>query len=195
MSFQALYEEVQLTSGKISTNWIEERAVALSRITKITEMWSDVIDPHALRGFYIEGPLGPPIELGENESLIGLSRRMCKGAEGKYYRRYVKTKEIMHVFDTDQELTNTAEKFDKLVERFADPAAAVPPQYYAESKAIWRALAVLCREEQRIYYKEQIAQNAMSVEVVSTALQIPTLMVRQLMRDNFLDYLAIILND
>jgi len=186
MTFRTLYEEVQTVTGKISTNWIRQRSVDLSRITHIKEMWSNVLDPKYVRGFYIEGPMGPPIPRDENEALIVLSHSMCTGAQGKYWRRYIKTKEMMHVFDSDEELTDSAEKFDDLVETFKDPNAAPSPQYRAEIKAQWRALAVLCQEHRRQEFMAQIAGNATNFDIVSGALQVPPTMVRNLFRDDFL---------
>ena len=195
MSFRILYQEVQKTPGKISTSWIEEEATRLSRIKKVTEQWSDVVDPKLLRGFYIEGPMGPPVRLGENEALIVLSRAMCLGLQGKYWRRYIKTKELMHVFDVDGELTDTAEKFDQQVERFADPTADNSSQYRADINAMWRAMALLCREADRLKFKGQLDANEISVEVVSVGLQLPTSIVRNLMRDNFLQIIESVMGD
>jgi len=83
MSFKQLYSAVQAEGGdRISTKWLREKTIEFSHITKIKEQWSGVMDSASLRGFYIEGPLGPPIPLGENEALIGLSRSMCNGPQG-----------------------------------------------------------------------------------------------------------------
>lgn len=187
MTFRTLYEEVQLQQGKISTNWIRQRAVGLSRITDIKEIWSNVVDPKYLRGFYIEGPLGPPIPRAANESLIVLSHSMCTGTSGKYWRRFIKTKEMMHVFDNEEELTDTPEKFDDLLEKFRNPTAPTSPQYHAEFKAQWRALAVLCQESRRMQFKGQLERNEVTLTTVSSALQIPEIAVKAMMREDFLD--------
>lgn len=129
--------------------------------------------------------MGPPVPLAENEALIVLSRAMCVAPGGDAWRRFVYTKELMHVFDTSAEKANSHATFDLQIEKFADPSADTSPQFRAEQKALWRALAVLCPEAQRLEYKRQIAQGEISLEVLSAALHLPPVYVRELLRDQF----------
>jgi hypothetical protein len=112
MAYAQLYDDIQSLHGKISTNYIRERVSSLTRIRRIREQWSGELDARFIRGFYIEGPLGPPANIGPNEVLIVLAREL-----DKHMRRIVLTKELMHTFDEDEELTDTAEKFESQVER------------------------------------------------------------------------------
>src|SRR5579863_5060259 len=116
MSYAQLYDDIQPIPGKVSTKFIRERVVALTRITRVREQWSGELDDKFIRGFYIEGPHGPPLKIGPNEALIVLSRAL-----DKHMRRMVLAKELMHAFDEDYELADTAEKFDSQVERFFSP--------------------------------------------------------------------------
>jgi hypothetical protein len=184
MSFAKLYEAAQKQRGRISTKWLKEEAIALSEIIAVKEQWSSVIDASTVRGFYIEGPLGPPIPLKEKEALIVLSRDMCRGHLGDHWRRFVFTKELMHVFDREDEKADTAEKFDLQIEKFGDPAAAGSPQFRAEVKAYWRALAVLCQEDQRLAYKAELDAASMSLEVIASALHLPAQHTRSLLRED-----------
>jgi len=129
--------------------------------------------------------MGAPVPIGNNEALIVLSRAMCEGALGKHWRRFILTKELMHVFDEENEKTDTPEKLDHQINQFGDPTAAVTPQYNAELKALWRALGVLCTVEKRAAYKSQLIEQTISFEVVAAALRLPVLAVRLLMRDDF----------
>jgi hypothetical protein len=185
MSFSILYNEVQTRDCPISTRWLKERALALSKITRIREQWSDVIDSAAIRGFYIEGPLDPPVPLAEHESLIVLSREMCTGHQGQYWRRFVYTKELMHVFDEENEKANDEKTFDIQIEKFGNPSVEMSPQYRAEAKAFWRALAVLCPEAKRLQFKEQLSAGTASLEVISASIRLPAKYVRELMRPDF----------
>lgn len=185
MSFSKLYAEVQQQQGRISTKWLRERAIALSHITAIKEQWSSVMDDHAIRGLYIEGPLGPPVPLNENQALIVLARSMCTRPDGPHWRRMVLTKELMHVFDEKDEKADSPETFDRQIEKFADPNAAISPQFVAEAKAYWRALAVLCQEEKRREFERQVAASEISFEVVAVTLHLPVLYVRELLRTDF----------
>jgi len=185
MSFSQLYDEVQKLEYPVSTRWLREHAIKFSTITAVKEQWSGLINPEIIRGFYIEGPIGPPIPLAENESLITLARAMCKGRQGDYWRRFVYTKELMHVFDEDEEKASDAAKFDLQIERFADFNAPMSPQYRAETKAFWRALGVLCPEKSRKDLCSQLEQGNVSIEVVAASLRLPVEHIHDLMRPDF----------
>ncbi len=191
MGFSDLYKAVQqLDAGPISTNWLKDKAIEFSAITYVREQWSGLVDPVYLRGFYIEGPMGPPVVVEEKQALIVLSREMCQGAHGgKHMRRYIFTKELMHVFDTDEEKADTREKFDRQIQRLKDPTADPSPQHRAELKAALRALAVLCPEKKRAEYKALLEQDKISWEVVAASLRIPVGQVRFMMDDTFEGFL------
>jgi len=138
------------------------------------------MDEENMRGFYIEGPLGPPTPLSEKECLIVLNRNLSKP-----WRRMVLTKELMHAFDLDDEKTDSAEKLDHQAERFRDPTKAVSPQYTAEGKAFWRALAVLCPETFRLELLNNVDKGSMTESIVAARLAIPERYVRVLFRNDF----------
>ena len=146
------------------------------------EQWTGVIDNTMMRGFYFEGPLGPPTPLLENEVLIVLARSL-----DREWRRIVYTKELMHAFDEPKEKADSPDKFDLQIERISDPSADMSPQYRAEGKALWRALGVLCSAKMRAKFKEEIENGAMSEAVVAARLSIPELFVRTLAREDFGD--------
>lgn len=185
MAFSDLYAESQDRPTPISTKWLKERAIRYSSITAVKEQWSGVIDPVGLRGFYLEGPIGPPIPLQANESLIVLSRAMCIGPVGEYWRRFIYTKELMHVFDTAAEKTDTPEKFDIQIDKFGDPNKEMSQQFRAEQKAFWRALLVLCPELARQRLIDDVQTGAASEEVVSARLRLPIAVIRELARADF----------
>ena len=187
MSFTELYDLVQKQAVPIKTNWLRETAIALSGFKGIKEQWSSVIEELNLRGFYLEGPLGPPVTVEENAALIVLSRSMCRGHQGEYWRRFVLTKELMHVFDTPEEKADTEEKFDRQAEKFGDPAAPKSAMYSAEEKAVYRALACLCPEEHRLAFKAAVLAGDATLEMVGAALRIPAGWLPELFREDFLD--------
>jgi hypothetical protein len=181
MSFSALYESVQALENKVSTRWLRDRAVELTGFAHVKEQWSGLINPQFIQGFFIEGPLGPPVPLKKHEALIVLARDL-----DKHRRRCVYTKELMHLFDTPAEKADTPEKFDAQAEKFCDPSAPTSPQFRAEQKAFWRAAAVLCPEKKRCEYKSSLVDGKTSLIVIATALQIPPSFARHLFRDDFL---------
>jgi hypothetical protein len=195
MPYSQLYDAVQGQAGRISTNWLRERAIEFSTITNVKEQWSGLVDDVNLRGFYIEGPLGPPVPRAAHEALIVLSREMCRGPLGKHWRRLVYTKELMHVFDRDDEKANTEETFDIQIEKFSDPHVDMSPQFRAEQKAAWRALGALCQEGRRLEYKELVAAEDMSLEVLAATLRLPQAWARVYLREDFQAVMQGVLND
>jgi hypothetical protein len=190
MSFPDLHAAIQGRDCPISTKWLKERAIELSSITRIQEQWSSILDESKIRGFYIEGPLGPPIPLAAGESLITLSRAMVKGPQGQYWRRLVFTKELMHVFDTEEEKASSDAQFDLQIQKFRNPTALNSPQYQAESKALWRALGCLCPEVVRVQLKADLAANKVSWEIASAMLRLPVPSVRLLVSAGFEENIA-----
>ena len=185
MPFKQLYDAVQTQGDRISTKWLRTKAIEFSKITKIKEQWSGVIDPRVIRGFYIEGPKRPPVALEANQALIVLAREMCNGHLGDHWRRAILAKELMHVFDEEDEKTNDRTKFDNQIRKFGDPKQPTTPQYQAEAKAYWRALSVLCTDKKRLEYKEMLAKETISWDVAAAALRIPVSFLQDMMDEKF----------
>ena len=184
MTYRELYDRIQDKNGRISVKHIRDTVIDITPINLVKEQWTDTIDPTTMRGFYIEGPLGPPTPLLDNQVLIVISRFLSRE-----WRRIVYAKELMHAFDEPEEKADTAEKFDLQIERISDPTASTSPQYVAEIKALWRALGVLCSAELRAEFQEALAEDRMSEAVVATRLKIPEPFVRILAREDFSDVL------
>ncbi len=129
--------------------------------------------------------MGPPVPLKETEALIVLARDICTGHQGDYWRRFILTKELMHVFDAEAEKANDRDSFDKQIQRLKDPNAEMTPQYKAELKAYWRALGALCPEKKRLEYKDLLTKDQISWDVVSASLSLPIAVIRWMMGDNY----------
>jgi len=184
MSYKKLYDQIQTIKGKISVRVLRDFAIGFSSITRVREQWSSALDSAFMAGFYVEGPLGPPVPLAETEAMIVIGRDLAKN---KHMRRFVYAKELMHVFDLAEEKVDSGEKLDRLAERFTDPSAELSPQFRSEHVAFWRALGVLCQEDRRRVFQKQLEAGQMTVEVVATAIQIPTVYARNLFRSDFAD--------
>ena len=180
MSYRDLYARVQTQHGKVSTRWIRDQIIDITPVTTVKQQWTGLIDPTRIRGFYIEGPLGPPIPLAEDEILITLARDQTRD-----WKRIVYTKELMHAFDTDEEKADTPEKFDLQMQDLADPSTDRAPQARAEIKALWRALGVLCNADLREQFRLQFESNEISAAVIAARLRIPESYIRHLLRNDF----------
>ncbi|WP_118857812.1 hypothetical protein [Sphingomonas mesophila] len=197
MAFADLYKAVQELDGRISTRDLKTLAIEHSDIKGVRELWTGLFDPLRLRGCYIEGPgRFMNVDVPPNEALIVISREMV-GAKpnGKHWRRLVFTKELMHVFDTPAEKADTEAKFDIQIQRFGDPTLEMSPQFRAESKALYRALMVLCREATRQEYNKQLAAGGATPDYIATALHLPVPYIHYLFQENFPEMTAALLKE
>lgn len=197
MSFADLYKAVQELEGRISTRDLQTLAIEHSEIKGVRELWTGLFDPKWLRGCYIEGPgRFMNVDVPENEALIVISREMRQEKPyGKHWRRLVFTKELMHVFDTPEEKADDEAKFEIQIQRFGDPTVDVSPQFRAESKALYRALMVLCQEKVRLDYVGQLAAGSATLEYVATALHLPVSYTYYLFNEKFPDMITALLKD
>lgn len=182
--FSDLYSRVQERNPRISSRWLRDQVIDLTHLVGVREQWTSAFDTNSMRGMYVQGPLGQPVPVEENEALIVLARSLDRVS-----RRFVYTKELMHAFDTPEEMTDSSEKFDLQIERLSDPTVDPSPQYRAELKAFFRALAVFCPEHHRLEFKKAINEGETSIDVVATRIGIPKQYTEHLFRD---DYPAII---
>ena len=90
------------------------------------------------------------------------------------WRRFVCCKELMHVFDTDDERVDTAEKFETLLSELelAPPPEQASPMYISENRTKWMALCVLAPKPARDWAVEQINAGAAPYDV-ALALRLP----------------------
>jgi hypothetical protein len=109
------------------------------------------------------------------------------------WERFVFTKELMHLFDTDEEMTKTPDQFENLLTGLAQPTVEKPPQAVAEAKAFWMALACLCPEKDRVEYKAQIEKGHMDNYAVALQLRIPEQWVTALLHPEYTRALEFIL--
>jgi hypothetical protein len=99
------------------------------------------------------------------------------------WRRYVGTKELMHVFDSDAEKVDTREKFVQLMKEFETPPRKddMSPMYTSEFDTQWMAVAVLCPQRLRDKYRPLWLDKTMSDYDVALALRIPEAAIKSLM--------------
>ncbi len=67
------------------------------------------------------------------------------------------------------------------------------PQFTAEGKAYWRALAALCPETERVEFEKQLTAGETSIDVVAAALHLPVVHARDLFRSDFLQIVQALL--
>tara|TARA_B100000678_G_scaffold183936_1_gene153740 strand:- start:14651 stop:15268 length:618 start_codon:yes stop_codon:yes gene_type:complete len=102
---------------------------------------------------------------------------------------FVMTKELMHVFDTENQRVSNAHSFKKLLrdaENRPPPGASLSEEFYAEHLAYWRALVILCPIEKRDRLKVEVESVNASQFDVSEAFLIRNTDVSTVLSDNFI---------
>lgn len=165
--FAELYHYCQTLKPKISRRDIEKKVIELTG-AKVRAVKSG-LDIKVCRGFFVsannkEHPLVK--QMGVNLIVI------ARGLEYPW-ERFVHVKELMHLFDETAQLTGTPQLFEKLLTDFGQPSVDTSPQWQAEARAFWMALACFCPESIRKEFQEQLGKGHMDNYSIALQLQIP----------------------
>lgn len=142
MTYSALYNHCQSLDIPISRKKLTPKVLEITG-AKVQAARIDA-DDQFFRGCFLAIGSGHQLvsQLGAN--VIALRRGM-----NPCWERLVFIKELMHLFDSDDEKTYSAESFQENLEFLTMPGSNNCAQGKSEVMAVWRALAVLCPEAQR----------------------------------------------
>lgn len=101
--------------------------------------------------------------------------------------RYVTCKELMHVFDNEEEVVSDAERFHELMEEVDSPRMGgdMSPRYISEFGAMWMALLILCPRNARNEWKGRLERGEVTPYQVALRFRIPEDVVHGLMDDYY----------
>ena len=178
--FKQLYEHCQTLSPKVKRNQIIDKAVELSGQPVRVVLTS--LDTNVLRGFFIsasntEHPLVR--ENGRNVVVLAKGLNEC-------WDRFINVKEVMHLLDSADEVADSAEKFESLLNEWASPALDSPDTVaVSDAIGIWKALACFCPEANRLEFETLLAKGQIDHYGIALRLKIPKLYVPTLFRPEF----------
>ena len=103
------------------------------------------------------------------------------------WQRFVCCKELMHCFDNNLERVNDPEKFEQLLSEIEAPLPTdeSSPMYKTEVRTLWMAVAVLCPEKLRSYFKAKWEADEMSAYEIALQLRVPDAIIRPIMRNSY----------
>lgn len=166
--FKELYDYCQTLEPKVSRKVLTPKTLEITGVEKISAR-KVTLDTTACRGFFLSVKNKThPIVLQHGCDVIVLARD-----QNKCWERFVYTKELMHLFDNDDEPTDSAEKFEKLLTELAFPSALFnqsSKQTTSDRKTFWMALACLCPEKNRLEF--EIMRNDQHIDDYGIALQL-----------------------
>jgi hypothetical protein len=180
MSYKLLYEFSQTLSPKISRRDIRAKSLEITGIPTIRHCVNSM-DINVCRGMY----LTPKNEANKIVSNIG--KHVIVTARGLNYcwERFIYVKELMHVFGSSAEATDSGAKFETLLNEFSKPSNTTSDPMKSEIDAFWMALGVLCPESKRQEFLSQRAANEIDDYSIACTLRIPEEYVPQLFVPQF----------
>ncbi|MCX7086681.1 MAG: hypothetical protein NTV00_01375 [Methylococcales bacterium] len=137
INFSELYEYCQTLEPKISRSKLKKKVIEMNGVAPIVIKSS--MDINVSRGFFMSVN-NPSNNYNLNGDTIILAREL-----NYCWERFVYTKELMHLFDTEQEQVNDDEKLIELLNSFEVQTIANSQEpFKSELNAFWRALCCLC---------------------------------------------------
>lgn len=185
MTFKLLYEYV---ARQTETILVKDIDAEILRLTPQDEIYYTPVD------------FDPEILLGQlkqyrksngvyNADPTWVSEVRYAQSLNKCWQRFVCCKELMHIFDKDDERTDSKEKLIQLLKELTSPIPVhhkISPMHAAEHTAVWMAMAVLCPIPFRDHFYTDWKNGRLSDYDIALALRLPELYVKNIMSDDFL---------
>lgn len=188
--FKQLYDYCQTLTPKVSRNKIEPAAVELSG--KEVKVVKSGLDVNHCRGLFFSAtnPNTHLVRQCGNRNVIVIARDL-----NYCWERIVYTKELMHLFDDEDDMTSTPEALAGLLAGLSGTTSPPSRSQQATSDAlgIWMALACLCPEQYRQEFAEQRSKGHIDDYAVALRLRIPQLYVPSLLSPDFPKLISMIL--
>jgi hypothetical protein len=184
LSFKELFDYAQEQPLYVKRNDIRDKAIELTEAETISVVRSG-LDVNVCRGYWLTPQnVNHPLvkQLGQHIVVVARDNNEC-------WERFVVVKEMMHLFDTDEQKAADAQMLDSLLSEFSAPMAPFTPQFDAEIDSFWQALAVLCPQEARANFRKDLVDNKTDEYEIALKLKIPEGYVQRLFEDRFDDWL------
>lgn len=178
--FSELYNYCQTLKPKVSRRDIEQKTRDIVGVEKIKAV-KTTLDTKVCRGYFLSAQnTEHPIvkKLGCNVIVLARDQNYC-------WERFVYTKELMHLFDSNDEPTNSGEKLERLLCDLEVPSAELSKQTLSDIKGFWMALACLCPENNRVEFEKLRAKGHIDDYGVALQLRIPEQYVRSLLSPRY----------
>lgn len=177
--YARLYEYCQTLQPKISRTLILNKTLEITAIEQVKSIKTGV-DTGVFRGMFLSATnTNHRIveQLGCNVIVLARGQTYC-------WERFVYTKELMHLFDTPDQLADTHLKLDTILGEFEMPSASDP---VAESEYLgfWMALACLCPEKNRLEFEDAVSKNHTDYYSIALQLRIPEQYVPFLFQERY----------
>jgi hypothetical protein len=183
MGYKDLYDLCQnIDQIPVSSKSIEEKVLELSPGLSYKVIISG-LDITRVRGFFIscENEDHDFVRQSGGKNVIVLARGLDDD-----WRRFVKIKELMHVFDPALARVNAGTDLETLLLEMFEPTGNGQSTFLrSDARAVVMALALFCPEAKRIAFVAEVAANRMTPEQLAVQLRLPNHLAHALLRDNY----------
>lgn len=139
------------------------------------------LDTNVLRGLFLSGQSTSRfVKQNGGNPVIVIARGMSED-----WDRLVQVKEMMHLFDEEEEMTSSAAQFEELLNSLTAPSGIVAPQLRTEFEAVYMALACFCPEPARQQFIKDIQAGHTEEYEVALKLRLPKQFVKTLLTPHF----------
>jgi hypothetical protein len=180
LSFKELFDFAQELPLYVRRNAIRDKAIELTDADAISVVRSG-LDTDVCRGYWLtpQNSHHPLVkQLGHHIVVVARENNEC-------WERFVVVKEMMHLFDTEDQKAADAKMLDGLLSEFSAPMAPFSPQFDAEIDSFWQALAVLCPQKDREIFRKELLENKTDEYEIALKLKIPESYVTRLFEERF----------
>lgn len=180
MTYKHLYDFAQTLRPKISRRELRIKTLELTSIPNIRHVISSM-DTSICRGMYLtpQNSLSPVVSaLGNHVIVTARDQNYC-------WERFVYVKELMHVFGSNDQATDSGDKFETLLNELSAPTNEHSPQIQSEYESFWMALSVLCPERDRLAYDKMRRNNEIDDYTIACNLKIPQHYVQRLFEPRY----------
>lgn len=178
--FKELYEYCQSLQIPISRKDIQPKTLAITNANKVSAVKS-TLDTEIVRGYFLSASnteVRLVQQFGCNIIVVARSLNYC-------WERFVFTKELMHLFDLDDEKTSNSDELETLLSNFEIPDTNGSKQFKSDIKGLWMALACLCPEAERLKFKDSIEKGHIDYYGVALQIKIPEKYVKYYFMDGY----------
>lgn len=196
MPYQELFEYCQQQDIPVSRKLIRAKLLEVTETERIAFAVSGNLNPNDVRGMFLSIESDHPWVRQHGSHVVVISRAIYAKTEGgnQCWDRFITTKEMMHLFDTEEEASDTGEKFDEILSAFFMTYDGTSPVVGSEVRCFWRAMGVLCPEEARKDLMQKVSSGSLSNFDAALKLKIPEQYVGHVLSDKYLNIMDDILN-
>lgn len=198
MRFKNLHDYFVESGPKVSRREIRDKLLEVTGKEKLPIAVSSSLKAKNVRGMFLSLESESEWVKRYGSDVIVISRDIfSKSDTGNYcWERFVSVKEMMHLFDTQAEMSDTGERFDAVISQFSlTYTGERTEQMASEVKCFWRALALLCPERHRLQFKQDFAQGKIDTLGIALKFRIPEQYVGNLLLEKYEEILEDALTD